>query len=389
MDKLVNDYFVLYTVLGVFCLLIILVILTHSRVGIGISFKDKVFRIALFLLIVLNCLDLLYFYIMHNYIPFNIVLAYTIKSLYYFVGSISGFLWFLYFEAELESKIVKEKTPFICSMFLIFASLVMLIINIWVPFLFKIDKEGANTILIRGNLFILIYACIFIYVLVSCIRCLIRAFDPKYYAESSRLLVYASFPLIPLIAGSMQYNFQMVPITVCSLTLTVMIMYMVDVANQISQDSLTELNNRRNFMRVLQRSVNSIENDVQLYLLMLDLNEFKSINDNYGHVEGDHALIVFSEVLKKCISSLKRRGILARYGGDEFIVMLIVDDESEVIDFINFIKNELINTNHLRNKGYNIETSVGYKRYDESMNIKELIDYADQELYIDKQKNKK
>lgn len=392
-NMLANDYFILYTVLGIFSLLIIIVMLIHSRIGLSGTFKDKIYRIAMFSLIVLEILDLFFFYLMHSYIPFNMGVTFTLKSLYYFVGSISAFLWFLYFEAELDSKIVREKKVLCFSMFFILVNAVLLIVNIWTGIIFdiKVDSlvnKNSNVVPImqRGSAFIAIYICIYSYVLVSCIRCLIRAFNPKYYVESSRLMVYSSFPLIPLLAGAFQYNYEKVPITICSLTLASLILYMVDVANQISQDSLTELNNRRNFMRVLQRSINSLEDNACLYLLMLDLDRFKSINDNYGHVEGDHALIMFSDVLKRSISTLNRRGILARYGGDEFIIMVLVDNDEDLEKFIGTIKTELENANQASGKAYRVETSIGYKKYDKSINIKELIESADQDLYNNKEK---
>ena len=66
-----------------------------------------------------------------------------------------------------------------------------------------------------------------------------------------------------------------------------------------------------------------------VYLLMMDADGFKQINDRYGHVEGDHALQVISAALKEVCSA--SGGFIARYGGDEFVVLQKAAAERDVI----------------------------------------------------------
>ena len=85
----------------------------------------------------------------------------------------------------------------------------------------------------------------------------------------------------------------------------------------INSDSLTGLNNRRKAEDYLSDVVNDVSVKAPLYLYIGDLNGFKKINDSFGHVVGDEALILCSSALKRAISEYD--GFVARYGGDEFL----------------------------------------------------------------------
>ncbi|HUG56352.1 MAG TPA: sensor domain-containing diguanylate cyclase [Candidatus Limnocylindrales bacterium] len=89
---------------------------------------------------------------------------------------------------------------------------------------------------------------------------------------------------------------------------------------QAMTDALTGLLNRRYFEERLAREVaRARRRGGGLALLMLDLNEFKAFNDSYGHVEGDRVLAEAARVVRDVVG---RRGIVCRYGGDEFTVLL-------------------------------------------------------------------
>ena len=119
---------------------------------------------------------------------------------------------------------------------------------------------------------------------------------------------------------------------------------------------------------------------------MFDLDKFKSINDTYGHIEGDDAIIAFSEeLIEHCH---QYGGTYARYGGDEFIVIINrrnLDIEKFCQEFIERIK---VRNEH-ENKPYKLKSSYGYVKYNHSYkNIPDLIEEADRMLYENKNKSK-
>ena len=88
---------------------------------------------------------------------------------------------------------------------------------------------------------------------------------------------------------------------------------------QATHDYLTKLYNRHNFIDILQRKVNALEKNQQYsYLLLIDLDHFKTVNDSLGHDVGDNLLIEVSQRLKQIAG---KENTIARLGGDEFVLL--------------------------------------------------------------------
>jgi diguanylate cyclase (GGDEF)-like protein len=86
------------------------------------------------------------------------------------------------------------------------------------------------------------------------------------------------------------------------------------------RDPLTGLNNRRHFRAELERMIESVARSGEsVLLLMLDIDHFKSINDNHGHLAGDQMLRAIAACLQRCVRPVDT---VARYGGEEFAVIL-------------------------------------------------------------------
>jgi diguanylate cyclase (GGDEF)-like protein len=98
-----------------------------------------------------------------------------------------------------------------------------------------------------------------------------------------------------------------------------------------SRDPLTGLHNRRHFDEVLSRGVSEARRyGTPLSCLMIDLDDFKAINDRFGHPVGDRALILAAETIA---TQLRASDVAARFGGDEFVVLLPQTDcgQAEVL----------------------------------------------------------
>ncbi|VAX22526.1 diguanylate cyclase/phosphodiesterase (GGDEF & EAL domains) with PAS/PAC sensor(s) [hydrothermal vent metagenome] len=158
--------------------------------------------------------------------------------------------------------------------------------------------------------------------------------------------------------------------------------------NQAITEGLTKLYSKQYFMEVLQHEISDAKRRKSNFsVLMLDVDNFKAINDTYGHPEGD-------AVLKKIASTLKentRKGdVLARYGGDEIIVFLRGTDRSKAMYVANKLLDNIrenVNANGGSSKESNgkITISAGVACFPESGdNINDIIKSADKALYAAK-----
>lgn len=151
------------------------------------------------------------------------------------------------------------------------------------------------------------------------------------------------------------------------------------------RDELTALFNRRHFNKIFPEEINrAVRNKKNLYFMMMDVDNFKLYNDNYGHQEGDNVLKQIGIVLNGCS---KRAGDFAfRLGGEEFGILYSNDSDEQAEAFANSIKNKIKNLDIVHE--YNLPSGlltvsaglVSQKQNDTST-VEELYKLADQFLY--------
>tara|TARA_B100000989_G_scaffold297619_1_gene283915 strand:- start:44427 stop:46103 length:1677 start_codon:yes stop_codon:yes gene_type:complete len=149
-------------------------------------------------------------------------------------------------------------------------------------------------------------------------------------------------------------------------------------------DSLTGLANRKNFVERLEEAIpRAKRNGTSAGLMYLDLNNFKEVNDKYGHDYGDELLIKFSRNLKKTV---RKSELCARLGGDEFVVILQDIKDNTVIETITARFREALNKTYSI-KGFSIymSASIGIALYpDDGDTVDKLLKQADENMYSDK-----
>jgi diguanylate cyclase (GGDEF)-like protein len=153
-------------------------------------------------------------------------------------------------------------------------------------------------------------------------------------------------------------------------------------------DDLTLLSNRRGFEALAQHALNVCKRLARpATLLFFDLDDFKQINDTFGHAEGDRALQTFSDVLR---TALRESDVIGRLGGDEFVALLTNADSTETQEVTQRLTQLLDARNEEAQRGYRIRYSVGQTAYDPAHHgsIAELLAAADAAMYSHKQASK-
>jgi diguanylate cyclase (GGDEF)-like protein len=153
------------------------------------------------------------------------------------------------------------------------------------------------------------------------------------------------------------------------------------VRTRASTDPLTGLMNRASFDRVLPEALaRARENHSELALLFMDLDGFKSVNDKNGHPTGDSLL---KEVARRATSSVREDDLLARYGGDEFVVLLeLLSDRGVVDDIATRIIDTLSAPIVLADMQVQLSVSIGVALFpDHARDAGELVLHADAAMY--------
>ncbi len=155
-------------------------------------------------------------------------------------------------------------------------------------------------------------------------------------------------------------------------------------------DFMTALYNRRGFYsKIKPKLENCISLKYDLMVVSVDMDGLKSINDTYGHSEGDCAICKLSNLLCQCADE---NTIVSRFGGDEFVVAAVCPDgEKTAKKFKTALKRKLDAYNEISDKPYKIAASVGISitKPNENTNLDELIELADSIMYRQKQSRKK
>ncbi len=154
-------------------------------------------------------------------------------------------------------------------------------------------------------------------------------------------------------------------------------------------DELTMISNRRGFMALGQHTLNVCQRkSMPATLMVFDLNEFKEINDTYGHAEGDRALVTFAETMRLVF---RDSDVFARTGGDEFVALLTDSDESTVSAVLDRFDSAIAEHNAMAKRGYDLKYSVGHVTFPvvQIRLIEDLMDAADQKMYEVKKAGKR
>lgn len=150
-------------------------------------------------------------------------------------------------------------------------------------------------------------------------------------------------------------------------------------------DGLTEVHNRKSFEMELNKSIARLsEGRGCLALIMIDVNHFKWINDTFGHVAGDKVLKVIADNLK---TNFRKSDFVARYGGDEFVVLVYGLDADDVQAGIQRFKSRLKAIkfiSHTRKTNIKVEISAGLAMARPEDSGATLLHRADQAMYEDK-----
>jgi diguanylate cyclase (GGDEF)-like protein len=247
----------------------------------------------------------------------------------------------------------------------------------------KIFYFDDNNIYHRGPLFPLPMFLLFV------MMAIIEVFlvSQKQKIEAHYYLSLLLFLLFPLVGWALQCLVFGLPFSLLGITFAALVLYTNIQNRNMDKDYLTGAFNRQALDHYMQHKIDTATEQKTFSAILIDLDEFKSINDRFGHFEGDDALINLVQILR---NSVKNADFIARYGGDEFCVILNSDDSEVVEDTIHQISKSLACFNENGNKPYQLSFSMGYGIYELAIGNKAdlFLRIIDKKMYEQKEYTK-
>lgn len=379
---MMNEYAILYLEINIFSLVLIGIILLKTR-GLSQMVAQSNFAMSIIAEMVFFVSDTLFVLVNEGVLPGGKPVMMACKEVYFLATAAMCFFWFIYFEYLRETRFVKRRRYVLYSTSILWLMVIALLANLFNHSLFYIDESGVYR---RGPFFILTYILSYSYVLIAFIRVMINLKRDTEATNKDLLIRLAFFPLFPGISGVLQFIYPRLPIACATISITTLYLYLTWVDQLISLDPLTGLNNRKQLTHTFNNLSKSHEDQDKIRLYLIDVNHFKQINDTYGHLQGDNALKIIAEALKAACKGANRGTVIARYGGDEFVILVSENNNDETIDLKERIKEKLKELSEKKSVPFELTVSVGSACSDNGDSLKDLILKADKAMYMEKKK---
>lgn len=191
------------------------------------------------------------------------------------------------------------------------------------------------------------------------------------------------FFIAPILGSGIQVLHYGVSYNWTGVMLSLLIIYLHLQSRDLHTDYLTGANNRLHVQEFLKAKIQNSSEKRPFGAILIDIDHFKTINDRFGHGVGDEALKDAVSILQ---SSLRNDDFIARYGGDEFLVIVDVPSKKSLESTILRIRDKLLQFNLEQNREYRLDFSMGFELYDSKQkpSADSFIDLLDQRMYRDK-----
>lgn len=257
--------------------------------------------------------------------------------------------------------------------------IVLTFVSCFTNYFFCIDANGIYQL---GPGYPLHLVLIFIQLFGSGVYSFAQSFSNQQVKLKKEYRLPLNFIIIPSVAAVLEGFVPLTPIVSLGTFLSILLAFLEIQNSENYSDARTGLNNRRRMEIFLQDMIHDASDETPFRIYMIDFNDFKQVNDKFGHIAGERALQLVADALHNVSDSV--HGFCARYGGDEFV--LITRDNHEIA--LQDLMQKEVNT--LRQKCADliprITVCTGYAVCKSgAITATQLIAQADEQLYIQKE----
>jgi diguanylate cyclase (GGDEF) domain len=292
------QYFINYMIVDIFLVLFSVIILSRLNSNIGSEYETTILKRMIYSYIVTLLSDIIWISVKGDIVDTSGFVFRIFNMLYWIALALGCYYWFRFILARLHPTTVYSKAVKFIMTVPLFLIIILEIVR------------GLTTLEITIEYLYLAVPA------VEAARCAVKTHSK---VKRSEYLTYSLIILVPFAAGVFDSFVNNTPSAVLSIFVIILTLFLTVQNGQINNDALTDLNNRRRMDKYLEERLADVSVSRPVAVFILDINSFKSINDSFGHVEGDNALKTMARVLKKAAD--KYGAFVSRYGGDEFCLI--------------------------------------------------------------------
>ena len=322
------QYYIVYLIVNIVCFFFALTILVRISSDIGSDVENKMFRMMLLLYMAFLVCEVIWVLGEGNFLPISPYATSVIKIVGTVFIPIKVYFWFQYAEMKFGNPMAFTKKFRIVTFI---PAAIMLLIYISNPATGLIATVNPDGSVINGPLIALTGIIDNIYGIAIIIHAIILTFKNKSKAMRRVYFVHCMFIIICTIGGIADAVISGTPIMPLAIMLSLHVLFINLQESKIFNDAVTGLNNRKSADNYLAELIPDTSEKTPFHMVMMSIDDLMTINERYGQVEGDRALRLASDSMRRAIA--KHDGFLARWGGNEFMAIIRSGDPGAVDTF--------------------------------------------------------
>ena len=377
-----SNYFIYYTEASIVCVIIFSIMLFRDLFNVDRQEKQMKYDHALIAFMLYFISDAIWAAVIAGILPKNHFTVLSTNFANYVLMAVITYTWLRYVMAVEQVRGRDNRRKKFAIKFPFYVSTVALVVT----YLVKPGVLLNEALELQLGYSVYQIAVPVVYIAAILVYTMRQAHVEENPLERKKHRFVGFFPLMVIAGGLVQVLLlPETPIFCFSSAILMLVFYINAMETQISTDPLTGLNNRGQLLHYTSQKANIHMDGRRTFVVMFDINDFKAINDTYGHAEGDRALVIVSDALKGVIKGHNTPAFLARYGGDEFILVSHPAPDEPIEPLIAEIQDRIDAKCREENTPYALSVGAGFEEISgPDDTFAACMQRADEALYLDK-----